>query len=104
MNGGAQLNLTAPSTGTYAGVLVYQHRNAPLTNQHINGNSSSRIDGAFYMPSTEITFNGNAGMQVQCLRLVGRRVNFSGNANLTNTCPANSPTRGFNGLMVRLVG
>ena len=104
MNGGAQLNLTAPSTGTYAGVLLYQHRNAPLTNQHINGNSSSRIDGAFYMPSTEITFNGNAGMQVQCLRLVGRRVNFSGNANLTNTCPANSPTRGFNGLMVRLVG
>lgn len=104
MNGGAQLNLTAPATGTYAGVLVYQHRNAPLTNQHINGNSSSRIDGAFYMPSTEITFNGNAGMEVQCLRLVGRRVNFSGNSNLTNTCPANSPTRGFNGLMVRLVG
>lgn len=104
MNGSAQVNLTAPSSGTYAGVLIYQHRNAPLTNQHINGNSSSRIDGAFYMPSTEITFNGNAGMQVQCLRLVGRRVNFSGNSNLVNTCPANSPTRGFNGLMVRLVG
>ncbi|HEY0326749.1 MAG TPA: pilus assembly protein TadG-related protein [Allosphingosinicella sp.] len=104
MNGGAELNLTAPSSGTYSGVLVYQHRNAPLTNQHINGNSTSRIDGAFYMPSTEITFNGNAGMAVQCLRLVGRRVNFSGNSNLVNTCPPNSPNRGFNGLMVRLVG
>ena len=104
MNGGATLNLTAPSTGPFTGVLVYQHRNAPLTSQHINGNSSSRIDGAFYMPATELTFNGNAGMEVQCLRLVARRVNFSGNSNLTNTCPANSPTRGFNGLMVRLVG
>lgn len=104
MNGGATVNLTAPNSGTFNGVLVYQHRNAPLTNQHINGNSTSHIDGAFYMPSTEITFNGNAGMEVQCLRLVGRRVNFSGNSNLTNTCPANSPTRGFDGLMVRLVG
>ncbi|MFN3725828.1 MAG: pilus assembly protein TadG-related protein [Allosphingosinicella sp.] len=104
MNGGATLDLTAPSSGPYSGVLVYQHRNAPLTNQHINGNSNSRIDGAFYMPSTEITFNGNAGMEVQCLRLVGRRVNFSGNSNLVNTCPPTSPTRGFNGLMVRLVG
>ena len=56
------------------------------------------------MPSTEITFNGNAGMEVQCLRLVGRRVNFSGNSNLVNTCPADSPTRGFDGLTVRLVG
>lgn len=104
MNGGARLNLTAPTSGPYNGVLVYQHRNAPLNSQHINGNASSRIDGAFYMPSTELTFNGNAGMEVQCLRLVARRVNFSGNANLTNTCPANAPNRGFNGLMVRLVG
>ncbi len=104
MNGGAQLNLTAPSSGPYSGVLVYQHRSAPMTTQQINGNSSSRIDGSFYMPAAEITFNGNAGLEVQCLRLVGRRVNFSGNSNLVNTCPANSPTRGFNGLMVRLVG
>lgn len=104
MNGQAQLNLTAPTTGPYAGVLIYQHRNAALGNQHINGGADMRIDGAFYMPATELTFNGNAGMEVQCLRLVARRVNFSGNSNLVNTCPANSPTRGFNGLMVRLVG
>ena len=103
MNGGAKLNLSAPLTGPFAGVLFYQHRNAPLTEQKINGNSQSRLDGAFYMPSTEITFNGNAGMEVQCLRLVGRRVNFSGNSNLVNTCPANSPTRGFDNLAVRLV-
>ena len=103
MNGGAEVNLTAPSTGPFSGVLVYQHRNAPNSNQHINGNASSRIDGAFYMPSTEITFNGGAGMAVQCLRLVALRVNFSGNANLTNTCPANAPNRGFNGIQVRLV-
>lgn len=104
MNGNATLNLTAPSSGDYNGVLVYQHRNAALTSQHINGGADMRIDGAFYMPGTELTFNGNAGMEVQCLRLVARRVNFSGNSNLVNTCPANSPTRGFNGLMVRLVG
>ena len=104
MNGGATLNLTAPTSGTYNGVLVYQHRNAPLTNQFINGGADMRIDGAFYMPGTELTFNGNAGMEVQCIRLVTRRVHFSGNANLTNTCDQNDPNRGYNGLTVRLVG
>jgi len=104
MNGGATLNLTAPTSGTYNGVLVYQHRNAPLTNQFINGGADMRIDGAFYMPGTELTFNGNAGMEVQCIRLVTRRVHFSGNANLTNTCDANDPNRGYNGITVRLVG
>jgi hypothetical protein len=104
MNGGAYMNLSAPTSGTYSGVLFYQDRRAPLTNSHINGNSSSVLDGAFYLPSHELTFNGNTGMTVQCMRLVARRVHFSGNSNVVNTCPPGAPIRGFEGIMVRLVG
>jgi Flp pilus assembly protein TadG len=104
MNGGATLNLTAPTTGEYAGLLFYQDRRAPFQDSHINGNSSSRLDGSFYFPGQQLTFNGNTGMLVQCLRLVARRVAFSGNSNLVNTCPANSPQRGYEGVTIRLVG
>jgi len=104
MHGGAEVNLTAPTTGPYAGVLIYQHRNAPFQTQNIRGNSESRFDGAIYMPAAEVNFAGTAGMDVQCLRLVSRRVTFTGNSTVINTCPANAPNRGFDGIMVRLVG
>jgi hypothetical protein len=104
MNGGAQLNLTAPTTGEYAGLLIYQDRRAPMRNPHINGNSASLLDGAIYLPTQNVTINGGAGMRLNCLRLVTRRVTFSGNADVVNNCPANAPRRGFSGLTVRLVG
>lgn len=104
MNGGATINLTAPSTGPYANILIYQDRRAPLRNAHINGNSDSIIDGAIYMPSQELTFNGNTGMVVRCMRLIARQVRFSGNSSVVNTCPSGSPNRGYTGTTVRLVG
>lgn len=103
MNGGASIKLTAPTSGIYSGLIFYQDRRAPNQSPHINGGSGSELDGAIYLPSQDVTFNGNAGMVVKCLRLVTLRVTFSGNSSTTNTCPADAVTRGFAGLTVRLV-
>jgi Flp pilus assembly protein TadG len=107
MNGGATVNLSAPTTGTYAGVLIYQDRRAldSGTNK-INGNSSSKYQGAIYMPTQEVEFSGTAGMNTKCLQLVARRVKFTGNSNIlnvTNGCPANSGAKSFTGTRIRLV-
>jgi hypothetical protein len=106
MNGGARLNLTAPSGGTYRGVLIYQDRRAPLTNQSnkINGNSLSLLQGAIYMPGQEVEFIGTAGMNTNCLQLVARRITWSGNSAISNVCPANSGSASFTGTAIRLVG
>jgi hypothetical protein len=108
INGGAELDLTAPSGGTYAGILVYQDRRAQdgtNANQQntINGNSDSTFQGAFYFPSQQVTFNGTAGMTTDCMRLVARRVLYSGNMHISNTCPADSGLPDFTGRKVRLV-
>ena len=109
VNGGAELNLTAPSTGTYAGLLIYQDRraqdgtNASQQNT-MNGNSSSFFQGAFYFPSQQVTYNGTAGMSTNCMQLVARRVLYSGNMHISNTCPSNSGKPDFTGKKVRLVG
>jgi len=108
MNGGATLNLTAPGTGTYAGILIYQDRravNGTNANQQstLNGNSSSFFQGAFYFPNQQVTFNGTAGMSTDCMKLVARTVLYSGNMNIANTCPANSGVPDFTGKKVRLV-
>lgn len=104
MNGGAQLNLTAPTTGTYAGIMMYQDRRALLgPNNFINGNSSSVYQGAIYMPSQAVQFTGTTGMTTDCVQIVARQITFTGNSSISNTCPANSGSHSISGIQIRLV-
>ena len=103
MHGGAILDIKAPADGTYKGVLLYQDRRATLTNIMINGNSASRFQGSFYLPSQQVTFNGNTGMQTRCVQFVARRLVFTGNSNIQNVCPENEGSKAFETLQVRLV-
>ena len=104
-NGGATIDLTAPTTGTYEGLVIYKDRRAPNCNNcnKINGNSSSFIQGGIYMPSQEVQFSGNSGMNTNCVQVVGRQVTFTGNTNISNTCPPNSGARAFDATTIRLV-
>ena len=103
---GGKLDLSAPDTGTYAGIMVYQDRRASqcLNNCNlINGNASSILQGAFYMPNQQLTFNGTSGMNTNCLQMVALTLQFMGNSAISNTCPANSGSHAFDGKKVRLV-
>jgi hypothetical protein len=106
INGGARLNLTAPTTGDYRGVLFYQDRRATTLGEQVvmNGNSLSSFQGAIYIPRNELRFNGTTGMNIACLQMIGYRMIFTGNSNITNICPANSGASAFKGNTVRLLG
>jgi hypothetical protein len=104
LNGNATINMTAPDTGTYKGILFYQDRRATSDNNvTINGDSNSVYRGAFYFPKADITFNGNAGMNTNCMQIVGKDVAFTGNSSINNSCPPNSGSGSFTGQKVRLV-
>ena len=114
INAGANLNLSAPGTAAtgiaanFKGIMMYQDRRAQDgTNANlqstINGNASSVLQGAFYFPSQQVQFNGTAGMTTDCLQLVARRVYYSGNMHISNSCPADSGAADFTGKKVRLV-
>lgn len=114
INGGATVNLTAPGTDAtgvatnFEGIIMYQDRRAQYsTNANntdlINGNSNSVYTGAFYFPNQQVTFNGTAGMQTNCMQLVVRDVTYSGNMNISNTCDPDSGSHAFDGKKVRLV-
>lgn len=104
MNGSANLNLTAPKTGPYKGLLIYQDRRAAADNSiKINGNSGSYIEGAFYFPKADFTWTGNSGVNSNCMQLVVKRISFTGNSAVNNTCPAGSGAGSFKGSKIRLV-
>ena len=106
INGGATINLTAPTSGTYNGVLFYQDRRAVDTGgsnaNQINGNASSTLQGAFYFPHQQITFNGTAGMTTNCVQIVAWNITFTGNSTINNQCPGGPG--GWVGSRVQLVG
>jgi hypothetical protein len=92
INGGANIQLKAPTTGTYAGVLFYQDRRATDSGTNkINGNATSTIQGAIYMPAQAVEFSGTSGMTTNCLKLVSRRVTFTGNNSISNQCTGLGP-------------
>lgn len=107
---GGTMNLTAPSTGCtvgaatcYDGLLFYQSRSAALNNSvSINGNNGSTISGALYFPNADLTFNGDAGMNANCMQIVVKDVQFTGSSSVSNSCPG-VDYGAFTGKKVRLV-
>jgi hypothetical protein len=87
-NGSASIDLTAPTTGEFAGILIFQDREADVDGiVSINGDSSSQFQGAIYAPSQTIRFNGNGNTTSDgCTHVIGRVVHLSGNANFGNDC------------------
>jgi Flp pilus assembly protein TadG len=103
VNGGI-LDMVAPTTGPYKGIMMYQDRRATVDNSIlVNGNNGSKMEGAFYFPRADFTFNGNSGVDSKCLQIVTKRVQFTGNSAIQNACPAGSGGGAFDGQQIRLV-
>jgi hypothetical protein len=58
LNGSETFNLTAPTTGAYAGILFYQDR-SNASGATVNGSQTSKFQGAIYFPSAQLTLNGS---------------------------------------------
>ena len=94
MNANGQMNATAPTTGKWAGMALYQDRravdNAPTGNissnspNKINGNSTNKIRGIVYFPNQQVTYNGTGTGGAQCTQFVAKRLYWSGNSGLNN--------------------
>lgn len=87
INGGATVDLSAPTSGTFAGVLFYLDRDAPTSGSHtFNGGATMELTGVIYIPNQEIKFSGGNANDGGCTRLIGRLVTFTGNTDIDNDC------------------
>lgn len=85
VNGNAQLNLSAPTSGSTQGILFFGDRqgNGDAT---FNGNGSSTFVGAFYLPGQSLNFSGNTSVDVSCTRMVARTMRWTGTGTVDGTC------------------
>ena len=104
INSQANLNMSSTSSGDYKGVLFYRDRRASNIEITINGGAKSKLTGALYFPSSDISFAGNSGMNVKCLQMVGQKLKFRGGATISNVCDEDTGASALRQTVVRLVG
>lgn len=92
ISGGATVELSAPTSGTWAGILFYQDGDAVTSSSldmTFNGGSDMEMTGVIYVPNNDVSFTGgNSTDDNGCLQIVADEVSFGGDADLENQCSA----------------
>jgi hypothetical protein len=77
--GGGVISLTAPTSGTYAGVVIYENRTSSQPINIANG-STTTISGTIYAANAAVTYAGGASFNQSGSQVVARSLNISNNA------------------------
>lgn len=96
----ADVNLHAPYSGTYMGILFFGARSSPNSPPNHNvarGSSDSLYTGTFYFPNEHIDFAGTPAGSIGWTMIVARTMDFSGD---TGTAVINPPPDNENPLLV----
>jgi hypothetical protein len=92
--------------GPNAGILIYQDRHAardlPGDENRIGGDSFSKLEGLIYFPSEAIYLDGTMRPDLQCARVIGRRLMFAGQVYVAKKCDGLDHVT-FAATMVRLI-
>ena len=79
VRGGALVTMSAPTSGVYAGILIYQDRNTTADVTHkLTGGSTMDFDGIIYAPSTDVEFAGGASADSSSILIIADEVEFKG--------------------------
>jgi Flp pilus assembly protein TadG len=91
INGNSTVNLSAPTSGTYSGMLILGGRtsNGTVT---INGTNTSQVTGSIYLPDGSASYLGNFAGTNGCTQIIAQTVAWSGDTTfadaLTSGCAA----------------
>jgi hypothetical protein len=95
-NNGTTETLTAPTTGTYAGILLFQDPTVVGgAASSFAGGTSANLTGTLYFPTTALSFSNGASAAYTII--VADSVSFTGGATLNNnysSLPGGSPIKG----------
>jgi hypothetical protein len=83
VSGGSSTQLSAPTSGTYEGLLFYQDPNLGSTNYNkqntVSGGSGSQFQGALYFPNSPLVYSGGSTQSGAAYTIiVADTITFSG--------------------------
>ena len=82
--GGSNLTLTAPTSGSYSGVLIFQARN-DVNSLTVAGGSGTIVQGILYAPAAAVTLSGGSTGAAMSLDIVSDTLTVTGNGTFSNS-------------------
>jgi Flp pilus assembly protein TadG len=77
-NGGITSKLTAPTTGTYANILMFEPSTSSSTVQYVfNSSVSEEISGLIYLPRRDLTYNSTSTVNGSKIQIVSNTIIFN---------------------------
>jgi Flp pilus assembly protein TadG len=76
-NSGMNMNLSAPTTGTYAGILFYEKDGLSNSNFVFDDSVSETFSGLIYLPSRNLTFNSTSNETTPGITLIANTAIFN---------------------------
>ena len=80
VTGSGNVSITAPTSGPYIGILMFQDPSCPTGTNTITASGWSNSTGALYFPNTELDFTGSGGTDY--LSIVAFTVKYTGSGNI----------------------
>jgi hypothetical protein len=103
LTGNVTLNLSAPTTGPFSGILFFGDRSASGVSHDISGTSGSFLQGAIYTSASVVNYRGNSSTADGCTQIIANRVVFTGNSTLQSKCAAAGTKAILGGQVVKIV-
>jgi Flp pilus assembly protein TadG len=85
-NGGANIQVSAPTAGDYKGLLFFGDRDSSSALHKFNGTADSSMIGALYFAKQDVEILGNFAGSNGCTQIVASTVKFSGSTNFSADC------------------
>ncbi len=82
MAGGATANLTAPTSGTWQGILFYQDR-GNTSESTLVGGTSQLMNGVLYFPTAHLNYTGGSAVNATATTIVADTLTMVGNSNIS---------------------
>lgn len=80
INGNMTVNLSAPTSGPYDGLVIYQDRNLtwPAPSHTFNGGAGMNFTGSIYLPGSAVTYSGGSSTTITAL--IADTIQFKGSS------------------------
>lgn len=90
IGGNATATLSAPTSGTYKGILFYQDRNVSYSSPNTFSNSATTVmTGTFYFPTTAVTYTGNVSAAPVYEAFIAATMSITGSSTFKNDTSGN---------------
>jgi len=78
------VNLTAPNSGTYAGILFFEDRNAPESSDTYGGGSTAVYQGIIYAKNADMSMYGNSSVNAAYTMIIANTISMVGTTGLND--------------------